>query len=181
MQGQHKVQLEALDAEALVRQYYPYLYRLVYSIVGDRAEADDVTQESFVTAFKKVGQFEPGTNFRAWLSTIAVNKSRDRLRRRRSRQRLRQTLQAIASLVRSAPSPEEELVRKERDTELWAAVEALGERHRLPIILRYVHNLPIGEIADILQVKEGTIHSRLHYANEKLARQIKLQRVMKDE
>ncbi len=181
MQGQHRVHVEALDAEALVQQHYPYLYRLAYSIVGDPAEADDVVQESFVTAFKKLEQYEPGTNFRAWLSTIAVNKSRDRLRRRRSRQRLGRTLQAIASLVRSTPSPEEELVRKERDAELWAAVDALGERHRLPVILRYAHNLSIAEIAEILQVKEGTVHSRLHYATEKLARQIELHRVMKDE
>jgi RNA polymerase sigma-70 factor (ECF subfamily) len=181
MQIQHNLGSETLDAEVIVREYYPYLYRLTYSIVRDPAEADDLAQETLFTAFKKLGQFQPGSNFRAWLSTIAVNKSRDRLRRRRSRRRLQQTLQALASFIRTTPSPEEVLVNKERNEALWTAVDALGEKHRLPLILRYVHNLPVREIAEILQVKEGTIYSRLHYANEKLARQLQLQEVIQDE
>lgn len=164
------------DAETVVRDYYPYIYRLVASIVGDAAAADDIAQETFITAFERLEQFTPHTNLRAWLSTIAVNKSRDHLRREARRERLRQALQLLP--FRRALTPEQLVVRGEGQTELWAAVESLAEKHRLPLILRYVHGLPVKEIADILEIKEGTVHSRLHYACKKVAGQIQMQRVV---
>ncbi len=164
------------DAETMVRDYYPYIYRLVASIVGDAAAADDIAQETFITAFGRLEQFTPGTNLRAWLSTIAVNKSRDYLRREARQERLKRALQRLP--FRRAATPEQLVVRGERETELWAAVATLAEKHRLPLILRYVHGLPVKEIALILDVREGTVHSRLHYACKKLAAQIQVQRVV---
>lgn len=167
---------DMLDAETVVHDYYPYIYRLVASIVGDPAAADDIAQETFITAFSRLEQYDPDTNLRAWLSTIAVNKSRDRLRWERRQERLRQALQLLP--FRRAPTPEQLVVQGEGQTELWAAVESLAEKHRLPLILRYVHGLAVKEIADILEIKEGTVHSRLHYACKKVAGQIEVQRVV---
>lgn len=164
------------DAEKVVHDYYPYIYRLVASIVGDPAAADDIAQETFITAFERLEQFSPDTNLRAWLSTIAVNKSRDYLRREGRRERLKQTLQLLP--FRRALTPEQLVVRGEGQTELWTAVESLAEKHRLPLVLRYVHSLPVKEIAYLLEIKEGTVHSRLHYACKKLAAQIPVQKVV---
>ena len=55
------------------------------------------------------------------------------------------------------------------EVELWQAVENLGEKHRVPVILHYVHDLTATEIADMLEIREGTVYSRLYYACRKLA------------
>ena len=68
----------------------------------------------------------------------------------------------------SPSSPEETAIRREDDQQIWEEVDALGEKHRLPVILRYVHELTVPEIATILGASQGTVHSRLHYAREKL-------------
>ena len=72
----------------------------------------------------------------------------------------------------SLPTPEDALVWNERQRSLKQAVDSLDERHRLPVLLRYVHGLSVPEIAQALDEKEGTIYSRLHYANRKLRDQL---------
>jgi RNA polymerase sigma-70 factor (ECF subfamily) len=70
-------------------------------------------------------------------------------------------------------SPEHAVETAERDHDLWAAVDSLDDKHRLVIALRYVHELPVAEIAQVLEINEGTVHSRLHYARRQLARQLR--------
>lgn len=158
--------------EALVREYYSYIYRLAYSILGDPDEAEDASQETFIHAFASLDRYQVGTNLKSWLSTIAVNLCRDQLRRHRTRQTLQGVLQTVERITRRQSSPEEAALHNEQANTLWQAVKGLDEKHRLPIILRFVHGLPAREIAEILHVSEGTIHSRLHYAIRKL--QVKL-------
>ncbi len=160
--------------EVLVQQYYPYIFRLAYSIVRDAAEAEDVAQDTFVVALVRIDDCEPDTNFKAWLSTIAVNKCRDILRKRKTRFAFANAWKTVRSITGYQPTPEESAVRNETDERLWAAVDRLREKHRLPIVMRYLHNLSIREIAAILETKEGTIHSRLHYACKQLAVQLEL-------
>lgn len=157
--------------ENLVAQYYPYIVRLALSILQDAAEAEDVAQETFITALVHIETCDPDTNFKAWLSTIAVNKCRDLLRKQKTRQKFANAWQTVRMLGQS-PTPEDIAEQSDAQTELWQAVNKLNDKHRLPILLRYVHNLSIREIAQVLEVKEGTIHSRLHNACQKLAKQI---------
>ena len=154
--------------EELVAQYYSYIVRLSYSVLRDPAEAEDVAQETFVTALLRIDQCDPDSNLKAWISTIAMNKSRDILRKRKRKAAFQNMLQSVRSLTDHHSSPENTAVSNDTNSRLWAAVEQLGEKHRLPVILRYVHNLSIREIAEILETKEGTIHSRLFYACKKL-------------
>jgi RNA polymerase sigma-70 factor (ECF subfamily) len=148
-----------------VRDHYAYLERLCLSILEDEQEAQDAVQETMLRALLHQAKFQPGTSLKSWLTTIAVNLSRDMLRRRSARQRL----QGVLHVVRLAPaSPEEAVIGSERDRALWQLVRGLGEKHRLPLVLRYVHGLPVSEIAQILGLSEGTVHSRLHYATRKL-------------
>lgn len=160
---------EATLTELLVEQYYAYIVRLSASILRDSAEAEDVAQETFVTALVKIETVDPQTNMKAWLSTIAVNKCRDILRKRKTRQKFQTVLESLYGNQSASNSPEATAVHQEMAVNLWTAVDRLKEKHRLPILLRYVHNLSIREIAEILGAKEGTIHSRLFYACQKLA------------
>ncbi len=65
-------------------------------------------------------------------------------------------------------SPEEAVIQNEKEAAIWRSLNQLDERHRIVVVLRYFHELSIAEISEILSVNEGTIHSRLHNAREKL-------------
>jgi RNA polymerase sigma-70 factor, ECF subfamily len=153
---------------ALVEHYYAYIYRLSLSILNDRAEAEDAVQETFIQAIQKLDQYTPGSNLRSWLATIAVNKCRDALRRRKARRGLLGRLQDLHLLSSRRPSPEQAVARQETFTSLSSAVHALDEKHRLVVILRYAHGLSIRETAEALGIPEGTVHSRLHSAVKRL-------------
>jgi RNA polymerase sigma-70 factor (ECF subfamily) len=111
---------------------------------------------------------------KAWLSTIAVNKCRDLLRKRQVKQKFQTVLEMFWHRPDVTSQPEYMAVQGETAVCLWTAVDQLKEKHRLPILLRYMYNLSIREIADILHTREGTIHSRLHYACKQLQHQLEL-------
>lgn len=155
-------------AETLVSQYFAYLQRLAQSILEDSAEASDAAQETLLRALAHWDDSRERTQLRGWLSLLAINICRDRLRRRKSRNRMQNALQAIQRLNPSAPSVEQLVQRRQSHNELWNAVQELDEKHRLPLILRFVHGLLAPEIAAALGISEGTVYSRLHYAIRKL-------------
>ena len=66
------------------------------------------------------------------------------------------------------PSVEEDAIQHESDESLWRAIHNMDEKHRIPIVLRYYHDLSVAEIANILQIPEGTVHSRLNTARKQL-------------
>jgi RNA polymerase sigma-70 factor (ECF subfamily) len=157
-----------LSAEGLVSEHYTYLERVCLSILGDEQEAQDAVQETLLRAMLHQARFKVGSSLRSWLTAIAVNLCRDMLRRRSTRQRLQGVLRLIGIDSDSHANPEHIAIGNERDRALWRMVSELGEKHRLPLILRYVHGLPVSEIAQVLNLNEGTVHSRLHYATRKL-------------
>lgn len=159
-------------AMCILDRYYPALHFLAYSILGDPASADDAVQETIIRALDRIDSYQIGSNMQAWLSTIAVNQCRNMLRRRKARQRLRGGLRLLFRGQSPPKSSEDRTLSKEAKADLWTAVNKLKEKHRLPIILRYVHNFSIREIARLLDTREGTIHSRLNRACQQLRRQL---------
>ncbi len=153
-----------------MRTYYPYIVRLVQSIVHDAGEAEDIAQETFIAALLSIDKATSSINYKSWLSKIAVNKARDLLRRRKVRSRWQQLWRSHTD----GRMPEDVAARNETVQQLWLAVESLNEKHRLPIVLRFGHGLPIREIAELLDIKEGTVNSRLHNAQKQLARMLNL-------
>lgn len=167
---------DQLAIERLVRRFETGVFRLALSIVDDSAEAAEIAQETFLSALRSLPTYEEKSSFKAWLYTIAMNLSRSRLRKRRALHRLRALLTgAFQAGTRITNSPEEVVIQDERDAAVWQALTRLDEKHRLPVILRYFHELSIVEIAQILNVNEGTIHSRLHYARARLQEELKPQ------
>ena len=156
----------------LVDHYYTYIVRLAGSILRDTAEAEDIAQETFVSALLHIESVDPNTNVKAWLSTIAVNKCRDLMRRRKVKQKFQTIMETFWDRPDPTTLPERMAMHEESASRLWTAVDQLKDKHRLPILLRYGHNLSIREIAEVLETKEGTIHSRLHYAYKKLQVQL---------
>ena len=153
---------------ALMDEFYTPVYRVSMSILQDPDDADDITQETFITAIKKLNQYRPNTNFKAWIFTIAVNKCKDKLRKQKRRQNNLMQWRTTIYQEQTRMDPENYAVDNDMKERLWNVVNKLGEKHRITIILRFVHDLPIREIANILDINEGTVHSRLFYAEKKL-------------
>ena len=155
--------------ETLVRQYETGVFKLAFSIVGDEADANEITQETFIAALRSLKTYQEKKTFKAWLYTIALNLSRSHLRKRKIIERLQNTLGSIFRVeTQKQSSPEEDVIRSEKEAIIWSELNKLDERHRIVVVLRYFHELPITEISEILSVNEGTIHSRLHTARERL-------------
>lgn len=155
--------------EQFVQEYQLGVFRLTLSVLGDPGEANEATQDTFIAALKALQSYRATSSLKAWLYTIALNTSRSRLRKRKTLERLQKALTSLFHMqAQRQPTPEETLIEDEKDVTLWKSIERLDEKHRLPIVLRYYHEFSVKEIADILKVKEGTVHSRLSIARHKL-------------
>jgi len=155
--------------EKLVRQYEADVFKLALSILGDEADANEITQETFIAALKSLRTYQEKKAFKAWLFTIALNLSRSHLRKQKFIERLKATVGVVLRIEHQKQStPEDEAIRTEKEAVIWNELNKLDERHRIVAVLRYFHELPISEIAQVLSVNEGTIHSRLHTVRERL-------------
>jgi RNA polymerase sigma-70 factor, ECF subfamily len=154
--------------EALVQQYHGLIYHLALSMLDDPDEAEDATQETFIAAIMNLDRYRGESSLKTWLYAIALNTCRGHLRKRKARYNMRKAWQSLQSIAFRQPTPEESALSNEMDARLRAAVDALDEKHRVAIILRYAHSMSVPEIAQTLDVSEGTVHSRLHYARKKL-------------
>jgi RNA polymerase sigma-70 factor (ECF subfamily) len=160
--------------DAVVRDYYPHVQRFAHSILNDPDEAEDAAQEAMIAAVNSLEKFRGESSFKTWLYGITLNICRGHLRKKRTRQTVANALTAFQLVMGHQPTPEESAARNESERELWSAVDSLDEGHRMVVILRYVHELPVREIAEIMRLNEGTVHSRLHYARRTLARKLTL-------
>jgi RNA polymerase sigma-70 factor (ECF subfamily) len=153
--------------ESFIQTYQQDVYRLALSILDDSQEADDATQESLLAALRALDSFHGSSSLKTWLFSITVNVCRTRLQKGIRGERLRQILSEVLR-VQNPPSVEEYAIENESDEALWRAIHSMGEKHRIPIVLRYYHDLHVTEITKILQIPEGTVHSRLNTARKQL-------------
>lgn len=160
-------------AATLVNQYYGYIHRLAIYLLGDPADADDACQDTFIDALLYIDRYSPGTNLKAWLSKIAVHKCQLVLRKRKIRDSLNAVIRTGHARLSRAPTPFEAALEKEEKERIWTAINTLGERHRLPVILYYIYDFKISDIAGILEIPDGTVCSRLYYALQKLGDSLK--------
>ena len=160
--------------EEMVRAYRIQVYRLALSILDHPDEADDATQDALIRAATHLDRYQVGTNFRAWIFTIAVNTCRGYLRKRVARANLHKILIPLRSRVSRPVNPEAKVMQHETRTQLWDLVEKLPEKQRLAVILHLAHGLSVAEVAQILSIKPKTVYSRLYAAFRSLRRQLQL-------
>jgi RNA polymerase sigma-70 factor (ECF subfamily) len=160
---------DALAIEVLIRRYQNYVYRLCVLVMRNEQDAEDMTQETFIRAFRALPRFEirQGTSFEAWLYRIAVNACRSRMRRKWY-QVLPWPEPAPQMVAEPEGQPEHQLLRGEQRDRILDAIDCLGEKHRLVVILRYYAGLTNEEIARTLGIPSGTVRSRLHIARQRL-------------
>lgn len=155
--------------EDFVQTYQQDVYRLALSILDDSTDAEDATQDALLAALRSLDSFRGASSVTTWLYSITINICRTRLQRHKRRKGLIETLGGILQLHKiRAESVEEHAIQHETEDSLWRAIHHMDEKHRIPIVLRYYHDLSVAEIADILQIPEGTVHSRLNTARRQL-------------
>lgn len=159
--------------EQLVRTHQGIALRVAYLVVRDPSEAEDVTQEAFVKAYRALDRFRAESPFRPWLLRIVRNEALNRLRSTKRRERL--ALEAIPVSGDAVPSPEAEVVFGEERGRILALIEGLPERYRSVIVHRYLLDLSEGETSKILGLPPGTVKSRCSRALERLRRSLALE------
>jgi RNA polymerase sigma-70 factor (ECF subfamily) len=156
---------DAAAWEPLVLAYQQAVFRLAYLLLGDADDAEDIAQETFLRAWKSLTRFDPTRPLRPWLLSIAANLSRNR---RRSAARYVSALMRAFREEPTAMALEEKNMQNNEANELWRAVQQLDLPARQVIYLRYFLDLPVSETAEVLQIAEGTVKSRVSRALEKL-------------
>ena len=152
--------------EALVRTHQEALFRLAYLLLGNADEAEDVAQEAFLRAYASLERFDLERPLRPWLLSIAANLARNR---RRSAGRYLAALQRwYKARPAAATGIEEQILHNLERQDLWHAIERLDFANQQVIYLRYFLEMSTVEVAETLQVPEGTVKSRLHRALKRL-------------
>jgi RNA polymerase sigma-70 factor, ECF subfamily len=147
--------------DEVVRTHADRVYRLAFRLSGNRADAEDLTQETFVRVFRSLAEYTPGT-FEGWLHRITTNLFLDMVRRR---QRIRfDALPEDAGdrLASREAGPEQAYEQMNLDPEIQQALDALPAEFRVAVVLCDLEQLSYEEIAATLGIKVGTVRSRIH-------------------
>ena len=161
---------ERADFAAQAMQYAPQLYSAAMRMTRNPADAEDLVQDTYVRAYRGFATFEQGTNLRAWLFRILTNTyiNTYRAKQRRVQESELGELEDLYLYKRirnvdvQSRSAEDTLFDLFPDSEVKAALEALPEAFRMPVLLADVEQFSYKEIAEILDVPIGTVMSRLH-------------------
>lgn len=153
---------ETAAFEPIVERYQRVLFTVALRMLGDRGEAADATQNAFVSAYRKLGTFDPKRRFFSWLYRILVNECLNDRRARRVHE-------PLSPQLATAGTPADLLEASERRRSVQAAVLSLPPDYREVIVLRHFTGLSYEEIADALGIPAKTVKSRLHTAKERLA------------
>lgn len=138
------------------------VYNLALGKTGSHHDAEEVTQTAFFKAWQGLPSFQGKAAFSSWLYRLTVNAAIDLLRQRKKHQGALSLDDPDLPVVPDrGPSPEELSEEHERRQLLWQAIESLPEPHRIPLLLREIEGLSYREIAQALDLEEGTVKSRL--------------------
>lgn len=163
---------QAGDREAfdqLFRLLQEPLYRYIFSLVGARALAEDILQEVFILIYRKIRWLRDPELFRPWVYRIAARETFKHLKR----ERRWSDKTDDESVLLNLPAPSRDVLAPELTAQLVAQlVERLSPASRAVIVLHYLHEMPLAEIAEALGVAVGTVKSRLAYGLDLMRRQL---------
>lgn len=153
----------------LVRKYQNRLFNSMVHLLRNRSDAEDVVQDAFLQAFRKLDTFQGNSQFYTWLFRIARNTAISKLRRKKPTVSLDTTASAQRlDFPDDGPAPSTEMERRERQTGLMRAMDELSGEHREILILREMEDQNYETISEILDLPVGTVRSRLHRARLQL-------------
>jgi RNA polymerase sigma-70 factor, ECF subfamily len=174
---------DTTDAEGLFERYHDRIYRYVLRMVKNPAEAEDLTQDTFLRAYRAQDSLRDPDAVRGWLYRIATHVCLDRLRQRKAQVSLdcEEESNTVATAASQSPSALEITERKETSACVQRCLDYLPDKYRAVILLHEAHSLTAAEIADLLGVTVTTVKIRLHRARRKLQRLMEYGCVVSDD
>lgn len=176
------------EFEELVRRHHQQAFNVAYRIAGNRTDAEDLLQETFVRAFRFFGNYRRELPFESWLYKIMSNLWIDTLRKRpRSGppvsldQTLGDTDQKL-DVPDPGPGPEESLIEGTLDARIQEALSGLRKEFRIAVILADIEGMSYEEIADVMKCSIGTVRSRIHRGRQAMKKKLgSLERFLNEE
>lgn len=166
------------ELERWILIYGREIYSFCRYLAGSRQEADDLYQDTFVRAVEQCERMDEAQNPKSFLLTVAVNLWKNKKRKFAWRSRIA-AMENIGSeklelLESKEETPEETYVSKEERELVYRAVSQLGEKYKSVILLYYMEDMNLSEIAEILSIPIGTVKSRLHKARTILKKELEV-------
>jgi len=151
------------EFEARLVESSTLAFRIAFSVLRHRQDAEEVAQEAFVKAYRRFSQLRDRDRFRAWLVRMTWRLAIDRQRSDRRRVAREHDQEAAPS-----PTAADELIARERAEHLWKAIDALPEKLRVVIVLANMEEHDVADVARLLSLPPGTVKSRLFLARQRL-------------
>jgi RNA polymerase sigma factor (sigma-70 family) len=161
--------------DILVQRYKERLYATVYHMTGNHEDANDLVQDALIKAYKSITSFKGQSSFYTWVYRIAVNRTINFLKRRKTRNHY--SLDDVDSNIQSDPdfvelmshvTPRREVGLGELQEKLNEALQKLSEAHRAVVTMHDVQGMTHADIAKVMKCSEGTVRSRLLYARQQM-------------
>ncbi|MBM7573291.1 RNA polymerase sigma factor SigW [Aquibacillus albus] len=165
--------------EEIVAFHQSKVYQICYRLIGNTHEAEDLAQEAFIRAYVNIHSYDDNRKFSTWLYRIATNLTIDRIRKKKPDYYLDAEVQGTdglnmySQLPADQVQPEEEVESLEIQTYIQNEIMALPTKYRSVIALRFVDELSLAEISDILNIPIGTVKTRIHRGREALRKRLR--------
>lgn len=163
----------------IVEIYKDKVFQLCYRMLGNRHEAEDMAQEAFIRAYVNIASFNINLKFSTWLYRIATNLCIDRIRKKKPDYYLdaevsgTDGLTMYSQIPADTTLPEDEVESMELQGIIQREISRLPEKYRSVIVLKYIEELSLNEISEILDMPLGTVKTRIHRGREALRQQLR--------
>jgi RNA polymerase sigma-70 factor, ECF subfamily len=163
----------------IVEVYKDKVFQLCYRMLGNRHEAEDIAQEAFIRAYININSFNQNLKFSTWLYRIATNLCIDRIRKKKPDYFLdaevpgTEGLTMYSQVPSETPLPEDEVESIELQDAIQKEISKLPDKYRSVIVLKYIEELSLNEISEILDLPLGTVKTRIHRGREALRKQLR--------
>ncbi|WP_353948716.1 RNA polymerase sigma factor SigW [Sporolactobacillus sp. Y61] len=160
----------------LVDRYKNSVFNICFRMVGNRQEAEDLSQETFIRAYNHIDRFDINRRFSTWIFRIATNLSIDSLRRKKASVSLDAevpgtdglSLNTMLSDPDESSHPDKHLLRSETEQWVQHGIAQLPEKYRSAVVLKYIEELSLKEISEVMDLPIGTVKTRVHRGREML-------------
>ncbi|CAI6232783.1 RNA polymerase sigma factor SigW [Bacillus subtilis] len=163
----------------IVDIYKDKIYQLCYRMLGNVHEAEDIAQEAFIRAYVNIDSFDINRKFSTWLYRIATNLTIDRIRKKKPDYYLdaevagTEGLTMYSQIAADGVLPEDTVVSLELSNTIQQKILKLPDKYRTVIVLKYIDELSLIEIGEILNIPVGTVKTRIHRGREALRKQLR--------
>lgn len=162
----------------IVNLYQHKLYQICYRMLGNKQEAEDIAQEAFVRAYINLHSYDQKRKFSTWLYRIATNLCIDRIRKKKPDYYLdaevagTDGLDMYSQIAADEKLPEDVVTQMELQDRIQYEISRLPDKYRSVIVLKYIEELSLQEISEILDMPLGTVKTRIHRGREALRKQL---------